>query len=106
MSKDEIFETTKSVFEKWDKEEVVEYLSTILSELVSNGVSISACEITPPYIEYVGDNGLLQREYARRDNLSIREQLTLNFLRHDEEVKEQFMKELVKNIPSPKEYKP
>lgn len=93
MSKDEIFEATKSGFEKWDKEEVVEYLSTILSELVSNGVSISACEITPPYFEYVGDNGLLQREYARRDNVSIREQLTLSFVRHDEEVKEQFMKE-------------
>lgn len=106
MSKDEIFESTKSVFENWEKENVIEYLSTILSELVSNGVSISACEITPPYIEYVDGNGLLQREYARRDNLSIREQLTLNFLRHDEEVKEQFMKELVKNIPSPKEYKP
>lgn len=75
-----------------------------MSELVSNGVSISACEITPPYIEYVDGNGLLQREYARRDNLSIREQLTLNFLGHDEEVKEQFMKELVKNIPSSKEY--
>ena len=30
MSKDEIFESTKSVFESWDKEEVVEYLSTIL----------------------------------------------------------------------------
>lgn len=103
MSKDEIFEATKSVFEKWDKEEVVEYLSTILSELVSNGVSISACEITPPYFEYVDYNGLLQREYERRDNLSIREQLTLNFEVHDEKVKEQFMKELVKNIPSPKE---
>ena len=92
MNKDEIFEATKSVFEKWDKEDVIEYLSTVLSELVSNGVSISACEITPPYIEYADDNGLLQREYARRDNLSIREQLTLSFVKHDEEVKEQFMK--------------
>lgn len=103
MSKDEIFEATKSVFEKWDKEEVVEYLSTILSELVSNGVSISACEIEPPYIEYADDNGLLRREYVRRDNLSIREQLTLSFVKHDEKVREKFMKELVKNIPSPKE---
>lgn len=102
MSKDEIFESTKSVFENWEKENVIEYLSTILSELVSNGVSISNCEITPPYFEYVGDNGLLQRECARRDNASIREQLTLNFARRDEEVKEKFMKELVKNIPSPK----
>ena len=102
MSKDEIFESTKSVFENWDKEDVIEYLSTILSELVSNGVSISACEITPPYFEYVDYNGILQREYERRDNLSIREQLTLNFSRHDEEVKEQFMKELVKNVPSTK----
>lgn len=102
MSKDEIFESTKSIFENWDKEEVAEYLSAVLSELVSNGVSISACEITPPYIEYVGDNGLLQREYARRDNLSIREQLTLNFTKHDEEVKEKLMKELLENIPNPK----
>lgn len=102
MSKDETFEATKSIFEKWDKEDVIEYLSTILSELVSNGVNISACDITPPYIEYVDDNGLLQREYARRDKLSIREQLTLNFARHDEEVKEKLMKELLKNIPSPK----
>lgn len=102
MSKDEIFEATKSVFEKWDKEDVVEYLSTILSELLSNGVSISACEIEPPYIEYADDNGLLRREYARRDVLPIREQLTLSFARHDEEVKERFIKELVKNIPSPK----
>lgn len=84
MSKDEIFEATKSGFENWEKENVIEYLSTILSELVSNGVSISACEITPPYFEYVDDNGLLQREYARRDNLSIREQLTLSFVKHDE----------------------
>lgn len=103
MNKDEIFESTKSIFEKWDKEDVIEYLSTILSEFVSNGVSISTCEITPPYFEYVDYNGLLQREYARRDDLSIREQLTLNFSRRDEEVKEQFMKELVENIPSPKE---
>lgn len=103
MSKDEIFEATKSVFEKWDKEDAIEYLSTIVSELVSNGVNISACEITPPYFEYVDYNGLLQREYERRDNLSIREQLTLNFEVHDEKVREKFMKELVKNIPSPKE---
>lgn len=102
MSNDEIFEETKSVFEKWEKEEVIEYLSTILSELLSNGVSISACEITPPYIEYVDYNGLLQREYVRRENLSIREQLSLSFERHDEELKEQLMNELLKNIPSPK----
>lgn len=102
MRNEEIFEATKSIFEKWDKEEVIEYLSSILSELVSNGVSISACDITPPYIEYVDDNGLLQREYARRDKLSIREQVTLNFARHDEEIKEKLMKELLKNIPSPK----
>lgn len=103
MSKEEIFEATKSVFEKWDKENIIEYLSTILSELVSNGVSISACEITPPYFEYVDYNGLLQREYERRDNLSVREQLTLNFKVHDEKVREKFVKELVKNTPSPKE---
>lgn len=102
MSNDEIFETTKSAFEKWEREEVIEYLSTILSELLSNGVSISACEIEPPYIEYVDDNGFLQREYARSDVLPIREQLTLSFARHDEEVKERLMKELLKNIPSPK----
>lgn len=102
MSNGEIFEATKSIFEKWEKEDVIEYLSTILSELVSNGVSISACEITPPYIEYVDYNGLLQREYTMRDKLSIREQLTLNFARHDEEVKGKLMKELIKNTPSPK----
>lgn len=102
MSNDEIFEATKSVFEKWEKEDIVEYLSTILSELLSNGVSISACEIEPPYIECVDDNGLLQRKYARRGNLSIREQLYLSFSKHDEEVKERLMKELIKNIPNPK----
>lgn len=100
MNKDEIFEATKSVFEKWEKEEVIEYLSSILSELLSNGVCISACEIEPPYIEYVDDNGFLKREYAMRDVLPIREQLTLSFMRHDEEVKERLMKELLKNIPS------
>lgn len=103
MSKDETFEAVKSVFEKWDKEEAVEYLSAILSELVSNGVSISACEITPPYFEYVDDKGLLQREYARHDTLSIREQITLNFAKHDGEVEERLMKELLENIPMPKE---
>lgn len=102
MSKDEIFESTKSVFENWEKENVIEYLSAILSELVSNEVSISACEITPPYFEYVDYNGLLQREYERRDNLSIQEQLTLNFAKHDEEVKEKLMKELLENIPMSK----
>lgn len=102
MSKDEIFESAKSVFENWEKENVIEYLSTILSELVSNGVSISACEITPPYFKYVDYNGLLQREYERRDNLSIQEKLTLNFAKHDEEVKEKLMKELIENIPMPK----
>lgn len=102
MSKEEIFEATKSIFEKWDKEEVVEYCSAVLSELVSSGVSVSACDITPPYIEYVDYNGLLQREYTMRDKLSIQEQLTLNFARHDEEVKGKLMKELIKNIPSPK----
>lgn len=102
MNKDEIFAATKSIFEKWDRKDVIEYLSSILSELLSNGVSISACEITPPYIEYADDNGLLRREYARRDVLPIREQLTLSFARHDEEVKEKFMKELIKNIPSQK----
>lgn len=101
MSKDEIFETTKSVFENWEKENVIEYLSTILSELVSNGVSISACEITPPYIEWMDNNGMIQREYGRCDKISIREQLTLNFARHDEEVR----KELMKNIPKSKERK-
>lgn len=103
MSKDETFEAVKSVFEKWNKEEVVEYLSAVLSELVSNGVSISACEITPPYFEYVDGNGLLQREYARRDVLSIREQVSLDFTKYDEEVKEKLMKELLENIPMPKE---
>lgn len=102
MSNDEIFEAIKSILKKWEKEEVIEYLSTILSELLSNGVSISACEIEPPYIEYVDDNGLLQREYARRVDLSIREQLSLSFSKHDEEVKNELMKELLKNIPSPK----
>lgn len=102
MSKDEIFEATKSVFEKWDKEDVIEYLSSVLSELLSNGVSISACEIEPPYIEYADDNGLLKREYTRREVLSIREQVSLNFSRHDKEVKDELMKELIKNIPSPK----
>lgn len=102
MSKDETFEAVKSVFEKWDKEDVIEYLSTIISELMFNGVSISACEITPPYIEWVDDNGLLQREYARRDVLSIREQVTLSFAKHDGEVKGKLMKELLENIPMPK----
>lgn len=102
MSKDEMFEATKSVFEKWNKEEIVEYLSSVLSELLSSGVSISACEIEPPYIEYADDNGLLKREYARREVLSIREQVSLNFSRHDNEVKDKLMKELVKNLPRPK----
>lgn len=73
MSKDEIFEVVKSVFGKWDKEDVIEYLSSILSGLLSNGVSISACEIEPPYIEYEDDNGILKREYARRGVMPIRE---------------------------------
>lgn len=103
MSKDEMFEVAKSVFEKWDKDDVIEYLSSILSELLSNGVSISACEIEPPYIEYADDNGILKREYARRGVLSIREQVTLNFSRHDKEIKDELMKELVKNLPRPKE---
>ena len=101
MSKDEIFEATKSVFDKWDKEDVIEYLSSVLSELLSNGVSISACEIEPPYIEYADDDGILKRDYARRDVLSIREQVTLNFSRHDKEVKDELTKELIKNIPTP-----
>lgn len=103
MSKDETFEAVKSVFEKWDKGEVVEYLSAVLSELVFNGVSISACEIAPPYFEYVDGNGLLQREYVRRDVLSIREQVSLDFSRHDKQVKERFEKEMVKNVPIPQE---
>lgn len=94
MSKDEIFEAAKYAFENWDKKDVIEYLSTILSELASNGVNISACETTPPYIEWMDNNGMIQREYGRRDKTSIREQLTLNFTRHDEEVR----KELMKNI--------
>lgn len=102
MNKDEIFEETKSFFEKWEKEDIIEYLSTILSELLSNGVSISACEIEPPYIEHVDDNGLLKREYAIRGNLSIREQLSLSFSKYDEEVKERLANELIKNIPNPK----
>lgn len=102
MSKDEIFEATKSVFEKWDKKDVIEYLSSVLSELLSNGVSISACEIEPPYIEYAEDNGILKREYAKREVLPIREQVTLNFSRHDKEVKDELIKELIKNLPRPK----
>lgn len=102
MSKDEIFEATKTVFEKWNKKDTIEYLSSILSELLSNGVSVSACEIEPPYIEYEDDNGILKREYARRGVLPIRERVTLNFSRHDKEVEDKFVKELVKNLPRPK----
>lgn len=101
MSKDEIFEAVKYAFENWDKKDVIEYLSTILSELVLNGVNISVCEITPPYIEWMDNDGKIQREYGRRDKVSIREQLALNFARHDEEVR----KELVKNILKSKEQK-
>lgn len=102
MRKDEIFETIKSSFEKWDKEDIIECISTIISELMFNGVSISACEITPPYIEYADDDGILQREYARRDVLSIREQVILNFTKHDKEVKERILKQ---NPVLTKEYK-
>lgn len=97
MSKDEIFEAAKSAFENWGKKDVIEYLSTILSELVSNGVNISACETTPPYIEWMGNDGMMQRAYGRRDKISIREQLTLNFARHDEEVRKELMKNIAKS---------
>lgn len=98
MNKDKIFEEIKTVFKKWSKEDIIEYISAVITELLLNGVSIGECETTPPYIEYVTDKGLLQREYANCGSMLIRKQLTLSFVRHDEEIKERLMKELSENI--------
>lgn len=101
MNKDEAFEASKSVFEKWEKEDVVEYLSAVLSEAVSNGINISVCETGFPYVECVDGNGNIQRVCGRK--IPIREQVSLDFSRHDKEVKEEFEKEMVKNVPIPQE---
>lgn len=101
MNKDEAFEALKSVFEKWEKEDVVEYLSAVLSEAVSNGINISVCETGFPYVECVDGNGNIQRVCGRK--IPIQEQVSLDFAKHDGEVKEKLMKELLENIPMPKE---
>lgn len=98
MRKDEIFDSLKSTLNEWEKENIIECLSTICTELIDNGVSFGSGRV---YLE----DGFLKWEDTRHGISSIREAFALNFKTHDEEVKEQFMKELVKNIPSPKEYK-
>lgn len=96
MSKDEIFDSLKSTLNEWEREDIIECLSTICTELIDNRVSFGSGRV---YLE----DGFLKWEDTRNGISSIRDTFTLNFERHDEEVKEQFMKELVKNIPSPKE---
>ncbi len=96
----EYYDTIKSFFEKQDKEKVVEYLSALLSKLIANSVSVGVPD-TPDHIEYVDDNGLVQRLQGRRGSVSIRDELNIDFARHDEKVRDEFRKEFLKKCPSP-----
>lgn len=102
MNADEVIELIEKIFSKCKKDEVIDYLSAVIYELVSNGVSIRMCDTSPLYIEYVDDNGLLQRTYGRYDNIPIGNTLTLNFSKHDKEIINEFKKEFAKTIPIPK----
>ena len=94
MSKDEIFDSLKLSIEKWEKENLIELLLTICTELIDNGVAFGSYRI-------YSEDGFLKCEDTRYGNLSIREKFTLNFKQHDEEVKEKLMKELLENIQMP-----
>lgn len=100
MSEDKFFNTIKTALEKQEKETIIEYLSTLLSKLVSNSVGVSV-QLEPEYIEYADDNGILKIEFAQYKESPIRDTLSIDFSKHDENVRKEFGKEILKNIPSP-----
>lgn len=102
MNANEVIQLVEKIFSKYKKDEVIDYLSAVISELVSRGVSIRMCDTVPDYIEYVDDNDILQRIYGRYDHIPTGNSLTLDFSNHDKEVIDEFKREFAKNIPSAK----
>lgn len=107
MSEDEFFYMIKESLKKQDKEMIIEYLSTLLSKLISNGVGV-LIQIEPEYIEYADDNGILKKEFAQYKENPIRDTLHIDFSKHDENVRKELVKEILKKCPSTpaKEYNP
>lgn len=100
MDEDRLFEIIKTSLEKIGKDEIIEFTAALTERLLSNGVMCSFAYV-PDYIDYVDDNGLIQRVTARYDINLIRDTLTVNFSEHDEKVRDELRREILKAIPEP-----
>lgn len=101
MSEDKMFEMIKESFENCDRDKMVEFTSALIARLGINGIGCS-CEFEPRFIEGVSEDGCyIEREYAKYEKSPIRDTLTVNFHKHDEAVRTELRKEMLRKIPSP-----
>lgn len=102
MSEDKMFEMIKETFEKYDRDKMVEFTSALIARLTINGISCS-CEFEPRFIDGVSEDGCyIEREYAKYEKSPIRDTLNVNFHKHDEAVRTELRREILKNMPSPR----
>lgn len=102
MSEDEIFDMIKTTFDRQEKETVIEYLSALLSKLISDGVSVSVVNFEPEYIEYVKDDGFIKMEYAKYNKSPIRDTLSIDFANHDKNVRCEMERGILEKFHCPK----
>lgn len=102
MSEDKMFEMVKESFEKCDRDKIVEFTSALIARLGINGISCS-CEFTPQFIEGASEDGrYIERKYEKYEKSPIRDTLNVNFHKHDEAVRTELRREILKNMPRPR----
>lgn len=96
MSEDKMFEMVKESFEKCDRDKMVEFISALIVRLAINSISCS-CEFEPRFIEGVSEDGCyIEREHAKYEKSPIRDNLNVDFHKHDEAVRTELRREFLK----------